>query len=919
MQKNRLKTLLRIVFSIALTGLALGLLALALDTPSVANAQNGGGSPTHPTFALLDKDGQNVIDSGNPISTMQTCGQCHDTNFIALHSFHTDIGFSDLSAAGLSDYGHDWDTSPGYFGRWNAITYRYLSPEGDEIVDLTTAEWIQEFGGRHVGGGPAIYSQNGGTLSALEADDTSLENMIVDENGELQQWDWQASGVVEMNCFLCHIEASNNETRLAALNAGDFQWANSATLIGTGIIESSDDGYIWNSDAFNSDGELLDEYVGIQDPISENCGQCHGEVHNNDRIPLEFDACSMDNWETLTTGEVVSSQQISQSALNIEDKAGLTRTWDVHAERVVECTGCHFSLNNPVYYFESDDSQPDHLVFDPRRLDFGDYLFRPSHQFAKGESAQSNLAPDIDNTIRTCESCHADSIHDWLPYQDRHIEVLACQTCHVPEMYAPALSSVDWTVINTDSTPQEDCRGMVDTNNTLPYITGYEPVLLPVEEADGNVRLSPHNLVTAWYWVYGDPARPVPLRYLEDAYLEDGEYQSAVVAAFDSDGDGTLSDTELIIDTDAKEQLIRDNLMALGLENPQIVGDIQPYSISHNVTHGEWATRDCSTCHASDSRLNQTFLLANNIPQDVMPSFVDSPSIDFNGDLYIEDDKLYYQPKSQESDLYILGHDNQSLVDIFGMLAFVGTLLGVAGHSTLRYFAARSRPEHHIKHESKYMYTIYERQWHWLQTLLILGLIFTGLVIHKPDSFSMFSFRYMVVIHNVMAAILVINAALAAFYHLVSGEIQQFLPQPKGFFNQAFEQAMFYLRGIFRGDGHPFEKTLDRKLNPIQQATYFAILNVLLPLQVITGALMWGAQQFPDAADAVGGLPLLAPFHSLTAWMFVSFIIVHVYMTTTGHTPLAGIKAMVTGWDEVEVHADHTDHATSTSAEETNA
>jgi thiosulfate reductase cytochrome b subunit len=30
------------------------------------------------------------------------------------------------------------------------------------------------------------------------------------------------------------------------------------------------------------------------------------------------------------------------------------------------------------------------------------------------------------------------------------------------------------------------------------------------------------------------------------------------------------------------------------------------------------------------------------------------------------------------------------------------------------------------------------------------------------------------------------------------------------------------------------------------------------------------------------------------------FVIVHVYMTTTGHTVTAHVKAMVTGWEEVE-------------------
>jgi thiosulfate reductase cytochrome b subunit len=111
------------------------------------------------------------------------------------------------------------------------------------------------------------------------------------------------------------------------------------------------------------------------------------------------------------------------------------------------------------------------------------------------------------------------------------------------------------------------------------------------------------------------------------------------------------------------------------------------------------------------------------------------------------------------------------------------------------------------------------------------------------------------------------------------------------------------LQGIFKGAEHPYEKTPERKMNPLQQVTYLAILNVLLPLQVITGVLMWGAQRWPELAARVGGLPVLAPIHTLIAWLFASFIVMHVYLTTTGPTPLAGIKGMMLGWDEVEAES----------------
>ena len=202
------------------------------------------------------------------------------------------------------------------------------------------------------------------------------------------------------------------------------------------------------------------------------------------------------------------------------------------------------------------------------------------------------------------------------------------------------------------------------------------------------------------------------------------------------------------------------------------------------------------------------------------------------------------------------------------------------------------------------MYDAYERIWHWLQASAILLLIFTGLVIHKPHFFGMFSFAYVVQVHNVLGFIVLINAALALFYTVASGTIRRFFPKTEGFLGRALAQAAFYTKGIFAGEAHPLEKTKANRLNPLQQITYLAILNILLPAQVVTGVLIWGMQKWPLLAAALGGLPVLAPLHTLLAWAFAAFIVMHVYLTTAaGETPGAGIRSMISGWEEVEVHA----------------
>lgn len=898
------------LLALMIGALLLGGVALAQENEPPAPAPTPVPAPIHPAFPILDADGVHVLESGNPASTMTTCGGCHDTAFIAANNYHADVGLSDYTTPGNVAGGRAWDTGTGLFGKWSPILYRYLSPDGDPVIDLTTPEWIQTLGIRHAGGGPSTTTRDGRPLADLAPDTGDVEASIIDAaTGEARPWDWRESGTVEVNCFLCHWPDPNNEARVAALEGGRFADASTATLLGSGLVEQAGDGWQWNADAFDAAGNLKREYIHVQDPSVANCGSCHGVTHNDLATPLTLDNYTLSDWTTLTTGQVMSPQRLDASGLNLADKTTLSRSWDVHMERVLDCTDCHHSLNNPVYYRETSGAQPAHLQFDPRRLDLGEYIYRPLHQFAKGQSAQGTLAPHYDATVRRCESCHSTANnHNWLPYKDRHTAALSCETCHTPKLYAPALQSIDWTVLGADGQPVTAYRGIEgNTIDASTLISGYEPVLLPRNNVDGTTTLAPFNLISAWYWVYGDPERPVPERDLRAAYFEGDGYAPEIVAVFDADGDGTLSDAELVITTEAQTAAVTARLAARGLDNPRIAGEVQPFGISHNVARGEWVTKDCRDCHGTSSRLAARIDLADRTPGGVLPALYEGGLVSWPGHVEAgEDGTLTFTPDTAEAGLYVLGHNANEIVDWLGVLMVVGVSLGVIIHGGLRFLAARKRATEHAdappETREVYMYDVYERLWHWLQTAAILLLLFTGLIIHQPDMFGIFSFSYVVQVHNILAFLLVANAALALFYHLASGRIKQFLPRPHGFFDQAVQQAMYYLKGIFRSEPHPFEKTPDRKMNPLQQVTYLVILNLLLPLQILTGLLMWGAQRWPDVVTGLGGLPFLAPFHTLIAWAFTAFIILHVYLTTTGPTPTAAMKAMMMGYEEVEVH-----------------
>ena len=79
------------------------------------------------------------------------------------------------------------------------------------------------------------------------------------------------------------------------------------------------------------------------------------------------------------------------------------------------------------------------------------------------------------------------------------MEVVACETCHIPQMHAPAYATVDWTVVQADGSARTECRGIQGEDTTTDLVTGYQPVLMQrTDIEDGNKLLAPYNMVTGF-------------------------------------------------------------------------------------------------------------------------------------------------------------------------------------------------------------------------------------------------------------------------------------------------------------------------------------------------------------------------------------------------------------------------------------
>jgi len=213
-----------------------------------------------------------------------------------------------------------------------------------------------------------------------------------------------------------------------------------------------------------------------------------------------------------------------------------------------------------------------------------------------------------------------------------------------------------------------------------------------------------------------------------------------------------------------------------------------------------------------------------------------------------------------------------------------------------------------------YIYKRFERFWHWAQAALIIFLAITGFEIH--DSINIFGFEKAVEFHRDASIGLIILIIFAIFWHLAFDAWRQYIPTQKNL----IAQIRFYSYGMFKGEPHPTEKTALQKLNPLQRLIYLGFKLFMIPIVVITG-LLYMFYKTIDVNNVVMishfKLESIAVWHTFGAFLLIVFLVVHVYMTTTGHTYTSNIKAMITGYEEIETETPGDESTTTPDSDDT--
>jgi len=201
-----------------------------------------------------------------------------------------------------------------------------------------------------------------------------------------------------------------------------------------------------------------------------------------------------------------------------------------------------------------------------------------------------------------------------------------------------------------------------------------------------------------------------------------------------------------------------------------------------------------------------------------------------------------------------------------------------------------------------YIHPLPLRIWHWTNALGMILLALTGIQIRYIGLIDLVSFHTAVVIHNYTGFVVITNFCLWLLFHLFTAESRNYHAElnPVKMFMGCWRQLVYYSYGMFKGLPNPFHIAKYKKFNPLQGLTYQIVMFVFVPLQIVTGLMLWDVTRFSKIVDFVGGVRVVDTVHVVIFTIIACYIPFHAYLATLGKTPMEHIKAMFTGYEETE-------------------
>ena len=283
--------------------------------------------------------------------------------------------------------GKPWILSDGMTGKQFHMSYEWISRKKnsrESEIGMTTFRFAQTCGKCHPGGGLMELDRNGKRYDSYQTSNPEIASSF---DGDYYKAAWDKSGVLEVDCLICHKPDYSAEARNTQLDSGNLGWAATAgagfaTVTGS-VNTGETPGVVYDTAAFEN-GRVK---INISRPTDRNCLFCHGEA------------------EVKKRGHVWDG-----------------RNADIHTAAGLKCVTCHTA-------------GLDHQILKGRS---SEVTVRDDLDSDKLSCASCH----DEGRLGARKPSHAKIPSD-------HISKIACVTCHIRETNATAVLAVDTTTGKT--------------------------------------------------------------------------------------------------------------------------------------------------------------------------------------------------------------------------------------------------------------------------------------------------------------------------------------------------------------------------------------------------------------------------------------------------------------------------------------
>lgn len=365
--------------------------AMVLVTGGLARAAeiHTGSQSTYPhRIQLFDEKKQRITPKSKvPYSPKNTCNKCHAYSTIEKGWHFQAMFYEPGSSEGALPVD---DPRPGepYFvvdeatGTQLPTSYRKWARDlgvSPSDFGMSAFDFAVRFGSHVPGGGPLEKTLD-------------KEGKPKEHTGEK----WDASGVLEIDCLMCHMARGYNaERRAEQIEYHNFKWAPTAGA-GFGTVRGE-----VKEGGLKKAGGASDDPFAIEEPEEEESGEVVIEV---DYVAEWFDKGDLVDLPITRKMPRDNCLFCHYNRLR-ESKEGRSHHWirDIHYEAGLLCTDCH----------------KNHL----------------DHRITRGDGSEADVAREPMNKEFSCEGCHylgrgaaPETDHPGLP--EFHLNEITCTACH---------------------------------------------------------------------------------------------------------------------------------------------------------------------------------------------------------------------------------------------------------------------------------------------------------------------------------------------------------------------------------------------------------------------------------------------------------------------------------------------------------